>query len=1123
MEAHNAVVDVASPDEGVRLSEGREAGEPAGASREPVASPPGHWPDPVNRYEPFPTTSIQQAYLVGRSNAFAMGNVACHTYYEVQAERLDIKRFNRALQKLIDRHDMLRAIIRADGSQQVLERVPSYEIQVEDLRKCSATEVDQSLSAARERLSHQMFQSDRWPLFEICASQLSDECLRLHLSFDLLIADAWSLQLLCQEWFQLYHDPDTRLAPIGLTFRDYVLAEAALHNSQARQSSRMYWSERLASLPDAPELPLAADPEEIDRPRFRRRTSEMDSRQWRELKNRALDRGLTPTAVLLAAFGEVIGAWSKSPRFSINVTLMNRLPIHRDVIRLVGDFTALFPLAVASEAADTFESRAWRLQDELLEGIEHRDFSGVEIVREVARRRNAATGIGLPVVFTSLLGQSRAGAQTGRSLWMGDIVYGVAQTPQVWIDTQVLEEEGALVCNWDAVDDLFPTGVLDDMLESYSGFLHRLSTSDATWQDLYRNLVPQSQIDLRSAVNDTELPQVTCLLHEPFLEAAKRWPDNPAVAARDRTLSYRELELFSGQVAGSLAVEGIGPGQTVAVVMERGWEQVAAVLGILRAGATYLPVNPSLPKERLSYLLENAGVRVALTQARLDRVVAWPESIDRLTIESLIGRKETCGGSQSRQTADDIAYIIYTSGSTGEPKGVVISHAAALNTILDINRRFGVGPSDRLLALSDLSFDLSVFDIFGILAAGGTLIIPDPGNLREPAHWIELMASEQVSIWNSVPAMMEMLLHYAGDRTRGLPETMRLVLLSGDWIPTPLPDRIKARVPGVRVISLGGATEASIWSILYQIDSVDPGWNSIPYGRPMSNQQFHVLNHLLEPCPTWTAGYLYIGGSGLATGYWRDEKKTSESFIHHPRTGERLYRTGDLGRYLPDGNIEFLGREDSQVKVHGYRIELGEIEAALANHPEVGSAAVKAISSEEGGKRLVAYVTGRNGEAPDPAALKALLAEKLPDYMVPSAFVILEALPLTVNGKVDRAALPDPEKGSRQSTGVQGEERSTVEDRVAEAVAQVLNLNALDCSGDLLELGATSLDIAKIVYLLEQKYGYRLRLADVCRKSITEPRLADSRAETIPKGQGGMMTEEAESISPAQAGQNSPG
>jgi amino acid adenylation domain-containing protein len=378
----------------------------------------------------------------------------------------------------------------------------------------------------------------------------------------------------------------------------------------------------------------------------------------------------------------------------------------------------------------------------------------------------------------------------------------------------------------------------------------------------------------------------------------------------------------------------------------------------------------------------------------------------------------------------------------------MIEHAAALNTVVDVNRRFAVGPADRVLAVSSLSFDLSVYDLFGLLAAGGAVVIPEAAAGRDPGRWLELMDEHGVTVWNTVPALLEMLVEYAAGEGALLPASLRLVLLSGDWVPVSLPGQLRELCRGkVEVVSLGGATEASIWSILYRIGEVDPAWRSIPYGRAMANQRFEVLDSRLEPRPLWVPGELYIGGLGLARGYWRDEAKTAAAFVTRPATGERLYRTGDLGRWLPDGTIEFLGREDLQVKINGYRIELGEIEAALARCPGVEAAVVTALAAGGGPpnrRQLAAYVVlrpeaGREPAgtvgSPDPAGaagrpaprarpaaaaaaeLRALLRRQLPEFMVPAHFTFLDRLPLTANGKVDRAALPRPAAAPPSSTG----------------------------------------------------------------------------------------------------------
>ncbi|MEL6764643.1 MAG: amino acid adenylation domain-containing protein, partial [Cyanobacteria bacterium J06607_6] len=484
------------------------------------------------------------------------------------------------------------------------------------------------------------------------------------------------------------------------------------------------------------------------------------------------------------------------------------------------------------------------------------------------------------------------------------------------------------------------------------------------------------------------------LLHTLFFDQAQQQPDHPAVIASDgatpvlgdhRTLTYGELRQHVLQLAHHLRQQGVQPNQLVAVAMTKGWESVVATLAILTAGAAYVPIDPTLPQARRWHLIQATQANILLTQLHLADL-EWPDALTQIPItpHPLTSPPSHSSTPLPSSAPTDLAYVIYTSGSTGLPKGVMIDHRGAVNTILDINRRFEVGPSDRVLALSALNFDLSVYDIFGTLAAGATIVMPAPEGDRDPAHWVELLHTHRITLWNSVPALMALLLIEL-EQTSTPVTGLRQVLLSGDWLPLALPDQICRQCPQAQVVSLGGATEASIWSIIYPIQSVDPTWNSIPYGHPLANQQWYVLNDNQQPCPVWVPGQLYIGGSGLAKGYWQQPEKTAAAFVpnpllekaegtreqgtgnrknpepgqnpttpppHHPPT---LYKTGDLGRYRPDGTIEFLGREDFQIKLNGYRIELGEIEAALSQHPAIREAVVTAVGAAPQ-QQLVAYV-----------------------------------------------------------------------------------------------------------------------------------------------------------------------
>jgi amino acid adenylation domain-containing protein len=1042
-------------------------------------------PAPEERYLPFPLTDVQQAYWIGRTDTFELGNVSCHDYAEFESVDLDLERFNVALQRLIERHDMLRAVFLPQGQQQILEHVPSYKITTLDLRGQDPQIVAAQLKAVRQHLSHQVLPSDQCPLFEIRASRLDDRRIRLHISFDVLIGDGLSMQILLRELYQLYQNPEAALAPIEPTFRDYIFAEAAIRDSELYRKSKDYWWSRLLTLPPAPELPLGKRPSLVTHPRFVPHDAKLEPESWSRLKNRGARAGLTPSGILLAAFAEVLKVWSKSPRFTINLTLFNRLPLHPQVNEIVGDFTSLNMLGVENSPQETFEARAQRLQQQLWDDLDHRYVTGVQVLRELAKRKDKPTSAVMPIVFTSILTQDTQSSDQELMAWLGDVVYVITQTPQVWLDHIVLEKAGALVFTWNAVGELFPEGLLQAMFDSYCRFLDCLANDEESWQETWtetvQRLVPPAQLEQRASINTTEAPVKSDLLHTLFAKQVPQRLDQPAVVSSNRTLTYEELFRRSNQVGRLLRQLGVRPNTLVAVVMEKGWEQVVAVVGILNSGAAYLPIDAGLPKERLWYLLKHGEVQFVLTQTGINQTLEWPDGLRRICVDSEEITSVDDRPLDPVQGQEDLAYVIYTSGSTGLPKGVMIDHRGAVNTILDINDRFGVDSNDRVLALSSLSFDLSVYDIFGILAAGGTIIMPDRTETRDPSRWAQLIVKEKVTIWNSVPALMELLVEYVAGRRDPSASSLRLVMMSGDWIPLDLPDQIRGQLGEMKVISLGGATEASIWSILYPIGQVDPAWKSIPYGKPMVNQRFYVLNEALVSCPTWVPGQLYIGGVGLAKGYWRDEEKTQASFITHPRTGERLYRTGDLGRYLPDGNIEFLGREDFQVQIQGYRVELGEIEAALSQHPGVRTVVVMAVGELQGNKHLVAYLVPDQKSPPTPSQLHQFLQQKLPEYMIPSAFVMLEQLPLTPNGKVDRKALPEPSQLRSASFQYPPIEETNLTERIGQFVASILKIDSIPPEANLLHLGATSIHMIRIANLLEKELNFRPKMDEFYR------------------------------------------
>ncbi|MBI4576845.1 MAG: amino acid adenylation domain-containing protein [Planctomycetes bacterium] len=1027
-------------------------------------------PDPASRYEPFPLSDMQQAYWLGRGGHFELGNVAARGYMEFEAAGLELPRLEASLRRLIDRHDMLRAVVLSESAQRVLPEVPPCVIEAEDLRDMPASERERRLLAARGRMvGAGSPDPSRWPLFEVRAHLLPGGRLRLHVSVENLILDGWSFLLLVEEWRRLYEAPDDPLPPLELGFRDYVLHLAALEDHPLYRRDRDWWWARLESLPPAPELPLAAPVNELRAPRSVNRTARLDEAAWTTLKARAARGGLTASGAVCSAFAEVLSTWSATPRFTINCLHFNRLPVHPQVQAIAGNFSSTGLLAVDSQADASFRERARQVQEQLWADMHHGHVSGVRVLRELNRLRGGSTRASMPIVYSSTLALDAGRAGSSPLAWLGEVVHRGVQTPQVLLDHQVSELGGELVLSWDVLEEAFPPGMISAMFEAYLELLRRLAGDEAAWEAGAAAAIPAGQRRVREEANATDAAVPTDLLQGLVRRQARDTPEACAVVGGGRRLSYGELERRAEALGLELRGHGVAPGRLVAVVMEKGWEQAVAVLAVLHAGGAYLPLDPAQPAERLRLLMADAEVRVALTQPHLDAALPWPEGVERIAVTG--AEPIDVGPIEPVQGTRDLAYVIYTSGSTGVPKGVMIEHEGAVNTVLDVNRRLALGPTDKVLAISSLGFDLSVWDLFGTLAAGGTVVFPPPAALREPAALETIIREEGVTVWNSVPALLEMLVEHG----EALPPTLRLAMLSGDWIPLSLADRVLARDPHVELVSLGGATEASIWSIAHPVRRLEAGWGSVPYGRPLANQRLHCLDGRLEARPDQVPGDLYIAGTGLARGYWRDPARTAAAFILHPRTGERLYRTGDLGRYREGGVIEFLGRADQQVKVRGYRVELGEVEAALAQHPAVRAAAVTA-AGERHRRRLVAHVVPWSAPGPGHEELAAFLAQRLPDYMLPTAFLSREALPLTPNGKVDRRSLEcaeGPPGDPAEPVAPQGH----WERLLAGVWEDVLEVHPIGATDDFFRMGGDSLQAVRVLARVEELTGRRLPVA----------------------------------------------
>ncbi|HEU5470232.1 MAG TPA: amino acid adenylation domain-containing protein [Actinophytocola sp.] len=1019
----------------------------------------------------FPLTPLQQSYLLGRGGDFELGNVANHAYAEVEGV-WDIDRLAAALRSVVRRHGMLRTRF-VDGTQ--IEQPWPIDVRIQrlDLRDRTPAEQRADRLRLRHERSHRILPADRAPLLAVGVTILADDRMVLHIGLDGLVADGMSFLLFYRDWWRAYRDgPENLPDTAELPFAEFV---AALRDAATRapaRRSRGYWLDRIDDLAPHPNLPLAKDPAAITHPRFVPRAVRLDLTAWAAFKAQAHRAGLTPATALLAAYAETLSVWGAGRRFTVTTTVAHRLPIHPRIADAIGNFSDTMLVDIAVDRGISFADRATALQDRMHRDLDHRHFSGIEVMRELARRRADPTAARMPFTFNCTIGNTPDGLDGSCLELFGPEVYSVSQTPQVWVNVFAAERPDGLLVKIDAVDELFPAGLVEDLVAGYRAMLNLLCHAE-NWAARDFDLLPAGQRARRVAANDTATPVAGAMLADAFVAAAERTPDAAAIITGHRTMSYGELLRRARQVAAWLRSGRVARDELVGLVMTRGPEQIVGMLGTLLAGAAYLPVDADLPAARREFLLRDGKVRYALTNTdwtgetfsvlRLDCGGPVPDG-DPADLEPLPGAGP-----------NDLAYVLYTSGTTGEPKGVMVSHRSAVNVIADCTARFAVTSADRFFGISAFTFDLSVYDVFGALSAGAAIVLPDADRAADAAHWVRLCGAAGVTVWNSVPAIATLLHEAAAADGPERLATLRLIMLSGDRIPPALPAALRALNPDLELVSLGGPTETTIWNILHPIAPGDEHRGTIPYGRPNANNRAYVLDQDGLDTPDWVAGEICAAGTGLARGYWADEARTAEKFPFDERRGERLYRTGDIGRYLPDGEIEILGRADHQLKVNGYRVEAGEIEAQLARLAAVRQAVV-VRQERAGGDRLVAHLVPDNGERPADGRLRELLGAVLPAYLVPATFVWHARLPLTRNGKVDRGALAARAAPDRPAAAPVGGPVSETAHRVARLWAAVLRTDRVDPDENFFELGGNSIDAARIVTRVRKEFGVSIPL-----------------------------------------------
>ena len=1038
--------------------------------------------DASNLYEPFPLTNIQAAYLLGRSSAFEYGDVGCHGYIEFSESEVDHTRLEKAWQILIGRHPMLRAVFLPDGTQKILEEIPKFEVEIID----AIEDFYDQLTQTRSSMSHRVYDGAVWPQFGVAITQ-GRETAVIHISFDLLVADFVSFEMLLDELSQIYEN-GASLEPVSKTFREYVIGKKQ-NNEKANNKKRIerdeaWWSARIPTFPLKPDLPLL--PKSCaNKPLFERQKFRVSAENTEKLVGVSKQNSMTLSALTLAAFCEIVAKWSSSLSFALALPLFDRQQIFDDINTVVGDFTDLNLFAVNHNPNLPFLERAKQIQTQLWDDLDHRSYSGVNVARDIARIKGKEFAA-FPVVYTSTIGQATVNSNLSKKWTFKKASYGITQTPQVWLDCQVFEYDGDLSINIDYRFGVFRPELISSMVESFELLLNNLALNRDYLDQIDPVELPQKQQERRNKVNGTWCQTSDCLLHERTITQCSKTSAKKAIVAYGQHLSYGALANRAYRVARYLKQKcSVNRNDLVGIALPKSVDQIVSVYGVLLSGASYVPIDVEQPAARRAKIIRSGQIKIVITDFNLIQQ-SWPDETQVCIISEM---EESVSGSdwevKSASKLSDLAYTIFTGGTTGTPKGVMICHRAAQNTIEDLCGRLDINEDDAILGLSQLSFDLSVFDVFAILGSGACLVLPDADRLNDPSHWVDLLQTHNITLWNSVPAQVQMLVEYIEGRPDkdSLKINLRHIMMSGDWIPVDLPARIWFLLPNVKIMSLGGATEASIWSIYHHINHVDPDKVSIPYGLPLQNQQFYVLDKGLRPRPDWVAGDLFIGGRGLANGYMANPEQTAKSFIKSPAHNEILYRTGDLGFYNDKGEIELLGREDFQVKILGHRIELREVEMVAAASDSIGL--VAAVTIGEGLHKRIALAVEGKDKIPDQGAfikeINASLQAQLPAYMIPAFIHIVDKMPLTDSNKVDRIAVEKHliEKTNFVGSGQHEKENKPLNDfEVAfiEIFSKNLGIENIRMSDNFQSLGGNSLLAARIVTDMKNSSDLSIKL-----------------------------------------------
>ncbi|OOH49055.1 non-ribosomal peptide synthetase [Pseudomonas aeruginosa] len=996
--------------------------------------------------------------------------------------RLDLDALQRSFDSLVARHETLRTRFRLDGDEARQEIAASMALPL-DIVALGPLE-EGALARQVETTIARPFDLERGPLLRVSLLRLAEDDHVLVLVQHHIVSDGWSMQVMVEELVQLYaaysRGLEVALPALPIQYADYALWQRSWMEAGEKERQLAYWTGLLGGEQPVLELPF-------DRPRPVRQSHrgaqfilELDIDLSQALRRVAQQEGVTAFALLLASFQALLYRYSGQADIRVGVPIANRNRVETE--RLIGFFVNTQVLKADLDGRMGFDELLAQARQRALEAQAHQDLPFEQLVEALQPERSLSHNPLFQVLF-NYQSEARGNGQAFRfdELQMESVQFD-SRTAQFDLTLDLTDEEQRFCAVFDYATDLFDASTVE-----------RLA---GHWRNLLRGIVanPRQRLgelplldapERRQTLSEWNPAQRECAvqgtLQQRFEEQARQRPQAVALILDEQRLSYGELNARANRLAHCLIARGVGADVPVGLALERSLDMLVGLLAILKAGGAYLPLDPAAPEERLAHILDDSGVRLLLTQGHLLEHLPRQAGVEVLAIDGLVLDGYAESDPLPTLSADNLAYVIYTSGSTGKPKGTLLTHRNALRLFSATEAWFGFDERDVWTLFHSYAFDFSVWEIFGALLYGGCLVIVPQWVSRSPEDFYRLLCREGVTVLNQTPSAFKQLMAVAcsADMATQQP-ALRYVIFGGEALDLqslrPWFQRFGDRQP--QLVNMYGITETTVHVTYRPVSEADlEGGLVSPIGGTIPDLSWYILDRDLNPVPRGAVGELYIGRAGLARGYLRRPGLSATRFVPNPfpgGAGERLYRTGDLARFQADGNIEYIGRIDHQVKVRGFRIELGEIEAALAGLAGVRDAVVLAHDGV-GGTQLVGYVVADSAEDAERLreSLRESLKRHLPDYMVPAHLMLLERMPLTVNGKLDRQALPQPDASlSQQAYRAPGSE---LEQRIAAIWAEILGVERVGLDDNFFELGGHSL----LLLMLKERIG------DTCQATLS--------------------------------------